>query len=196
MNDYIIGASSNVVAQVTSTAVYTDPTTNESIGQVNISEGSSFFGLLFNRITSQTYPNVVLDDISKSQVSVVQFADNTTAFNTEFPSNELINNYIIPYDNATGDLQQDEFIRNYRVEYGNTSGDFSVGEGGKVRKLTFTDLQGDGFFAAGHVIRTQDTKAEVIGYNQARKTLFLGKIGRTKSNGEDYHAITLPIVLN
>ena len=190
LNDYIIGASSNVVAQITSTAVYTDPTTNESIGQVNISEGSSFFGLLFNRITSQTYPNIVLDDISKSQVSVVQFADNTSAFNTEFPSNELINNYVIPYDNASGDLQQDEFIRNYRVEYGNTSGDFTVGEGGKVRKLTFTDLQGDGFFAAGHVIRTQDTKAEVIGYNQARRTLFLGKIGRTKSNGQDYHAIT------
>ena len=73
LDDVIIGASSGVVARITSTAAYQDPVTQEFIGQVNISEGSSFFGLLFNRITSQTYPNVVLDDISKSTVSIVQF---------------------------------------------------------------------------------------------------------------------------
>ena len=190
LDDVIIGASSGVVARVTSTAVYTDPETNTPIGQVNISDGSSFFGLLFNRIASQTYPNVVLDDISQSTVSIVDFTDNSTAFDLKFPANEIINNYVIPYDNASGDLQVDEFIRNYKIEYGNNSGDFLVGEAGRVRKLTFTDRFGEGFFAAGQVIRTTDTKAEVVGYNQAKSTLYLGKIGRTQSTGEDYHAVT------
>ena len=191
LNDYIVGARSGVVSQITATSAYQDPTTNQFISQVNISEGSSFFGLLFNRITSQTYPNVVIDDIASSQVSIVQFTDNATAFNTQFPANEQINNYVIPYNNlVSGPLQQDEFIRNYKIDYGNNSGDFTVGETANVRKLTFTDSVGDGFFQAGQVIRTTDTKAEVIGYNQARKTLYLGKIGRTQSTGQDYHAVT------
>lgn len=185
LNDVIIGSQSGVVARVTSTATYQDPTTQEFIGQVNISEGSSFFGLLFNRIASQTYPNVILDDISSSQVNVVQFDDNATAFNSNFPANEQINNYVIPYDNASGDFDADEIIRNYKIDYGNNIGDFQV-ENGVVRKLTFTDKIGDGFFAAGQIIRTRDTKAEVIGYNSAINTVYLGKIGRSQRNGQDY----------
>ena len=190
LNDVIIGAQSGVVATVTSTAVYTDPTTNVNIGQVNISPGSSFFGLLFNRIASQTYPNVIIDDISQSQVNIVDFTDNSTAFNSNFPANEQINNYVIPYDTASGDLTSGEIIRNYKVEYGNNVGDFTANETGIVRKLTFTDSVGDGFFAAGQIIRTRDTKAEVIGYNQARKTVYIGKIGRSRSNGQDYFTWT------
>ena len=59
----------------------------------------------------------------------------------------------------------------------------------KVRKLTFTDKQGDGFFREGDVIRTRDTKAEIIGFSQARNTLYLGKIGRCQRNGADYHQV-------
>ena len=186
LDDIIIGAQSGVVARVASTAVYQDPTTTESIGQVNISPGSSFFGLLFNRIASQTYPNIILDDISRSQVNVVEFTDNATAFNASIPANEELNNYVIPYDNASGDLETDEVIRNYKLEYGNNVGDFNVSETGIVKKLTFTDSVGDGFFAAGQIIRTRDTKAEVIGYSQANKTVYVGKVGRSQRNGQDY----------
>ena len=49
---------------------------------------------------------------------------------------------------------------------------------------------GLGFFQLGQVIRTQDTKGEVIGYNQALSTIYLGKVGRTLSTGEDYHKVT------
>ena len=190
LNEVIIGAQSGVVSRITSTSAYQDPTTNEFIEQVNISEGSSFFGLLFNRIASQTYPNVVIDDISKSQVSIVEYQDNDTAFNTSFPANELLNNYVIPYDNETGDFSENEFIRNYKLEYGNNVGDFTVSENASVRKLTFKDKSGSGFFADTQVIRTQDTKAEVIGYNQAKGTIYIGKIGRTQSTGEDYFSFT------
>ena len=189
LNDYIIAAQSGVVAQITATSTYQDPVTQEFIGQVNISPGSSFFGLLFNRITSTSYPNVVLDDISKSQVNIVNYTDNDTPFNENFPANEQINNYVIPYDNASGALVENETIRNYKIEYGNSSGDFAASEEGKVRKITFKDKKGSGFFVAGQVIRTPDTKAEVVGYSQARQTVYVGKIGRSKASGEDYHDI-------
>ena len=190
LDDVIIAAQSGVVARVTSANTYSDPVTGEFIPQVNISDGSSFFGLLFNRIASTTYPNIILDDISASTVNVVRADDNETAFNNNFPANEQINNYIVPYDNETGELVQDEFIRNYKIEYGNNAGEFVEGEPVKLRKLTFTDRKGSGFFQIGQVIRTTDTKAEVIGYNQSSSTIYLGKIGRSRSTGEDYHEFT------
>jgi hypothetical protein len=190
LNDVIIAAQSGVVARITSTSAYQDPTTEEFISQVNISDGSSFFGLLFNRIASATYPNVVLDDISQSQINIVDFTDNLTAFDIRFPSNELINNYIIPYDNESGAFQEDEFIRNFKIEYGNNSGEFIASESARVRKLTFKNQQGTGFFQLGQVLKTRDTKAEIIGYNQARSTIYLGKIGRVLNSGQDYHTAT------
>ena len=190
LNDYIIGAQSGVVAQITATSTYQDPTTNEFIGQVNISEGSSFFGLLFNRITSQTYPNVVLDNISQSQIGIVNFTDNLTAFDSSFPANEQVNNYVIPYDNLTGTFQEGEYIRNYKIDYGNNNGDFLATEGARIRKLTITDRIGDGIFQTGQVIRSRDSKAEVVGYNQARNTIYLGKIGRSQRGGLDYNPPT------
>ena len=196
-DDVIVAAQSGVVARVTFTEPYRDPYTGVVVstedgqaGAVEISEGSSFFGLLFDRIASTTYPNVVLDDISASQVSVVEFGDNVTDFNAKFPENELVTNYVIPYDNATGTFQEDEFIRNYKIEYGNSSGDYQAGEELKIKRLTLTNEVGDGFFSLGHTIKTRDTKAEVIGYNQAKSLLYLGKIGRCKPSGEDYHTAT------
>ena len=190
LNDVIIAAQSGVVARITSTSAYQDPTTEEFIEQVNISEGSSFFGLLFNRIASTTYPNVVLDDISQSQINIVDFTNNTTAFDSRFPANEFVSNYIIPYDNASGNLEEGEFIRNYKIEYGNNTAEFNDAEDAKVRKLTFKNQQGTGFFQLGQVLKTRDTKAEIIGYNQARKTIYLGKIGRVRNSGQDYHTLT------
>ncbi len=190
VNDYIIAGESGVVARITGVQDYTDPVTSDPIDRVIISGSSTFFGLLFNRIPSTTYPNVVIDDISSSQVSIVDFTDNLTAFNTDFPT-EFINNYVIPYNNlVSGPIQENEIIRNYKFEYGGNSGEFSAGESAVVRKLSLTDKIGTGFFNSGQIIRTRDTKAEVISYNAALRTVYLGKIGRSKSNGQDYHTLT------
>ena len=191
LDDYIIGAKSGVVARITATSAYQDPITNEFIEQVNISEGSSFFGLLFNRLASITYPNKVLDDISKSQVSIVDFNDNVTPFDSSFPPSEPISNNILVYDNESGNFVDDELIRNYKVDYGgNYGGEFGNADKINVNKLTFKDRVGDGFLSRGQVIRTTDTKAEIIGYNASQKTAFLGKIGRSSYDGSDYHTAT------
>ena len=190
LNDVIIGASSGVVARITATSAYQDPVTNEFIEQVNISDGSSFFGLLFNRLTSQTYPNIVLDNISKSQINIVDFTDNSSDFDSKFPGNEFISNYVIPYDNAVGTFTAGENIRNYKIDYSNVTGVFSGSEDLVTRKVTFDDKQGSGFLQIGQIIRTTDTKGEVIGYNQARGKIYIGKIGRTQSTGADYFTFT------
>ena len=191
LDDYIIGAKSGVVAQITATSAYQDPITNEFIEQVNISEGSSFFGLLFNRLTSISYPNKVLDNISESQVSIVDFTDNATAFDSSFPPSESISNNILIYDNETGAFTDNEYIRNYKVDYGSEyGGTFGNTDEINIKKLTFKNSVGDGFLSRGQVIRTTDTKAEIIGYNSAQKTAFLGKIGRSSYDGNDYHTAT------
>lgn len=56
--------------------------------------------------------------------------------------------------------------------------------------MSFKDRIGSGAFLKGQTIRTRDTKAEVVGYSVADQIVYLGKIGRTKANGQDYHAIS------
>ena len=97
---------------------------------------------------------------------------------------------MIPYDNLTGTFQENEYIRNYKIEYGNSNGDFLATEPAKVRKLTITDVIGTGLFQTGQIIRSRDSKAEVIGYNQARGTIYLGKIGRSQRGGLDFNIPT------
>jgi hypothetical protein len=189
LNDVIVASQSGVVARITSTAPYTDPTTLEVVEQVEISEGSTFFGLLFDRIASITYPNVVIDDISRSQVSVVEVGDNVTEFNSKFPENENVNHYIIPYDTSSGAFTEGEFIRNYKLEFGNESGNFTDNEDLSVRKLTLTNEFGNGFFTLGQTIRTRDTKAEVLGFNQAQKVVYLGKLANSLTIGTDAHTV-------
>ena len=192
LNDIIVAAGSGVVARIVSTQVYTDPVTNEPIPSVTISEGSSFFGLLFNRLISTDYPNAIIDDIGSSQISIVDFNDNETPFDLRFPTNELVNNYIIKTTNESGDFTENEFIRNFTIEYGNSVGQPVSDDEGIVRKLSFKiqSTNGTGFFNPGQVIRSRNSKAEVIGYSQARRVIFLGKMGRCKSTGEDYHTAT------
>ena len=38
--------------------------------------------------------------------------------------------------------------------------------------------------------RSRDSKAEVVGYNQARNTIYLGKIGRSQRGGLDFNPPT------
>jgi len=192
LNDIIIASGSGVVAKITSTSPYQDPVTQQFVDTVEISEGSSFSGLLFNRITSQSYPNIILDNLSQSQVNIVSFDnyESNTLFNSKFPNNEIINNYTIKYISETGAFTEGEIVRNYKLEYGNNYGQFLQDDEARVRKLSLTREVGDGFFSRDQIIRSENTKAEILGYNRATNILYLGKMGRSKANGEDYHEAT------
>ena len=189
--DIIVGLSSGVVSFITRSFIYTDEVTNTSIPEVVISEGSTFFGLLFNRISNATYPNVVLDNVADSQIQINDFATNLVSFDSNFPGGESVNNYVLEYNNATNPLVAGENIRNYRFEYGNESGPLAVGETAQLRQLALSDFEGDGFFSAGQIIRSENAKAEVLGYNAGEKVIYLGKTGRGTATGEEYHTVTL-----
>lgn len=162
---------------------------NPIIDQVTISSSASFFGLLFNRITSIQYPNTIIDDIASSQVQIVNYDDNTVSFDANFPSGELITNYILEYDNETGVFEDDEDIRNYEFEYGNSSGTFSANENVEIRQLAISDKDGPGFFSAGQILRSESMKAEVLGYNYGRGIVYLGKTGRGTATGLSNYTI-------
>lgn len=184
--DVIVGLKSGVAVFVTRAFNYTDPVTSSVIPQVIISEGSTFFGLLFNRISNANYPNVVLDNIADSQIQIVDYETNLVGFDSNFPAGEFVNNYILEFANESGTILDDEYIRSYKFEYGNDSGPFSLNETAEVRKLAVKNKLGNGFFSNGQIIRSENAKAEVLGYAAGRGILYLGKTGRGSANGLDY----------
>ena len=180
IGDIIIGSKSGIVAEVIGIQSYRDPVTNEANNQVIISEGSSFFGLVFNRITSIDFQNVVLDNISQTQLQLTDLADSTIEFNTKFPNAEEVSNIILEYQNATGAFTINEQIRNNIVNYSNLAGDLTDGETIRIYKLAYNNAKytPDGLLTSGDIIRTENATAEVIGTNYARNFVYLGKVAR------------------
>ena len=88
-----------------------------------------------------------------------------------------------------GGFSEGETIRNYKLDYSNNDGEFLNNDTAYVRKLSLRDEQGDGFFSKGQIIRSENSKAEVLGFNRARSTVYLGKMGRSKPSGEDFHHV-------
>jgi len=189
VNDVIVAAGSKVVSRVLALSVYKVKDTNESIPSVTISDGSAFFAFLFNRITSANYPNTIIDDLSKSIVSLVDFNDNQTPFNTKFPSTEFISNNVLLTNNQTGNFEDEEFIRNYLISFRGQSGNFTSSDVAEIRKLSCKNFEGSGFFSPGQIIRSENSKAEVIGFNKPRGIVYLGKMGRSTSIGADFHTV-------
>lgn len=184
--DIIIGAQSGVVAFINRVYSYTDPVTGAAIGEVIISEGSSFFGLIFSRISTGAYTNVILDNLAESQIQVNDFATGAISFDQNFPIGEFVNNHVIVYSDPTSTIVNNEFIRNYKFLYGNESGPFSVGETVKIQQLAIKDKLG-GYFNQGQIIRSSTSKAEVLGFAPGRNIIYLGKQARSSSTGTDVH---------
>ena len=180
IGDIIIGQQSGIVATVTGIQSYRDPVTNQANNQVIISEGSSFFGLVFNRITSIDFQNVVLDNISQTQLQVGDLNDTTIEFSGRFPNSEQVTNLILEYDSASGALEVDEQIRNNIINYSSLVGDLTDGETVRVYKLAYENpaIAADGLILSGDIIRTENATAQVIGTNYARGYLYLGKVAR------------------
>ena len=179
-DEYIISASSKIIAQVTSTTPYKDPVTNVTVPQLNISDGSSFFGLLFNRLVSPELPNVILDDLATSQIQVTSVYEPYESINDKFPNNEIIRNTYITYNpgliTGTG-FEIGEDIRNFRINFGGQTSEFITNEDVAVNKLAFMNPEGD-LVQAGQIIYTTGATAEVVGANYGRKWLYLGKQAR------------------
>jgi hypothetical protein len=184
-NDYIISAKTGILARVTSISPYIDPTTGEPLSSISISDPSTFSALLYNRIIQPEYPNVIIDDISKSSIEVVDLDDSTLKVEGKFPEFEIVSSTTFEnvYDDSTT-FQNGEFIQNLEIEYINSTGDFTANETAMVQKLAYKSLLGGNFQAGDQIVTNGGFTAEVIGVNYALKYVFLGEKSGSFSIGD------------
>ena len=52
--------------------------------ELEINPGSTFYGLLFERLVSITNPNIILDDISKSSITPTELYNDEERINADF----------------------------------------------------------------------------------------------------------------
>ena len=121
-NDIIYSARSNIAATITVIAPYQDSVSQQIIDTVDLSPPSTFFGLVFQRVPSITFPNVVLDNISETVINPSELYDPETANNQDFLDFEEVRNQEIRYNYLTGSqFAAGDHIRNKKVYFNNSS---------------------------------------------------------------------------
>ena len=118
LNDYVYSASTKIAGQVSFISPYLDPNTGEPVDTLTINAGSTFFGLLFERLLSITNPNVVLDDISKSTITPTELYNADNRINADFLDFEDVrSSEVVMTDLTGGQFSEGELIRNKKVDY-------------------------------------------------------------------------------
>ena len=125
LNEYIYSAKSKIAGQITFIAPYEDPATNDVVDELIINPGSTFFGLLFERLVSITNPNVIVDDISKSSITPTELYDSSQRINDDFLDFEQVRSTEVVYTGLSGGkISAGATIINKRVDYNNPNSSF------------------------------------------------------------------------
>ncbi|OUV52688.1 MAG: hypothetical protein CBC73_05355 [Flavobacteriales bacterium TMED113] len=125
LNEYIYSAKSKIAGQITFIAPYEDPATNDVVDELIINPGSTFFGLLFERLVSITNPNVIVDDISKSSITPTELYDASQRINDDFLDFEQVRSTEVVYTGLSGGtISAGDVIINKRVDYNNPNSSF------------------------------------------------------------------------
>ena len=120
LQDIVYSTRSNLAARITFLAPYRDPVTDDVVGEQILTAGSSFYGLLFERIVSTSYPNILLDDISKSTITPTELFDDEERINSFFLDFEEVRSTEVTYtDLSSGVFSNGDDIRNIKVFYNN-----------------------------------------------------------------------------
>ncbi len=123
LNEYIYSSSSKIVAQITFISPYLDPNTGQPVDTLIINKGSTFFGLIYERLVAIQNPNVILDDISQSSITPVQLYDSAVRINEDFLDFEEVRSTEIEYDNlSSGTFAKGDNLRNKAIFYANLVG--------------------------------------------------------------------------
>ena len=121
-NDIIYSARSKIAATVSAIAPYQDAVSEQIIDTVDLSPSSSFFALVFQRVPSITYPNVILDNIGDTVINPTELYDIESPNNQDFLDFESVRNQEIRYDGLTGnDFAPGTNIRLKKIYFGNSS---------------------------------------------------------------------------
>ena len=123
LNEYIYSSKSKIVAQITFISPYLDPNTGQPVDTLIINKGSTFFGLIYERLVAIQNPNVILDDISQSSITPVKLYDPSARINEDFLDFEEVRSTEIEYDNlSSGTFAKGDALRNKAIFYANLVG--------------------------------------------------------------------------
>jgi len=154
LNEFIYSASSKIAGQVSFISPYIDPATEDPVDELILNPGSTFYGLLFERLVSITNPNIILDDVSKSSITPTELYDPENRINANFLSFEDVRSTEVVYTNlANGTLTDNEFVSNKKVTYTNPVSAFHGSAGNR-------------FYDAANMIR--GNKQEIIDFAEAQ----------------------------
>jgi len=153
LNEFIYSASSKIAGQITFISPYQDPVTGDFVTELEINPGSTFYGLLFERLVSITNPNVILDDISKSSITPTEIYNDEERINADFLDFEEVRTTEVTYDQLTGGIfSEGDAIKNRVVLYGNPVS-------------AYHGTAGNRFYDAANLIR--GNKQELIDFAEA-----------------------------
>ena len=120
LNEFVYSAKSKIAGQITFISPYIDPATSDAVDELIINPGSTFYGLLFERLVSITNPNVILDNISQSSITPTELYDSANRINDDFLDFEEVRNTEVKYTQLTGgNFQEGDLVINNRANYGN-----------------------------------------------------------------------------
>ena len=118
---YFNDPQGNILLDALTETVQGDVRLGDVVDQLIINKGSTFFGLVFERLISLNNQNVILDDISKTTITPTQIADAAQRINADFLDFEEVRSTEIEYENLTGGtLAANDVLRSITFEYGNT----------------------------------------------------------------------------
>jgi len=125
LNEYVYSASSKIAGQITFISPYIDPATQDAVDELIINPGSTFYGLLFERLVSITNPNVIIDNISQSSITPTELYNTANRINADFLDFEEVRNTEVQYTQlAGGTFDEGDIVINNRTNYGNPTSVF------------------------------------------------------------------------
>ena len=125
LNEFVYSASSKIAGQITNISPYIDPATSDAVDELIINPGSTFYGLLFERLVSITNPNVIIDNISESSITPTEIFDSANRINADFLDFEEVRNTEVQYTQlAGGAFSEGDIVINNRANYGNPTSVF------------------------------------------------------------------------
>ena len=155
VDEIFYSAGTNIAARVTSVSPYRDPVTNAVVSELVINQGSSFFGLVFERLISTTNPNVIIDDISKTSIAPAELYDTDELINDDFLNFEEVRSTEIIFNNQNipGIIwESGDEIKSKEISYLNIqNGPFQEGETLRSIKIAYKDKSA-GLFNVDDVI--------------------------------------------
>ena len=117
---YIIDANQNEVDDALTETTVGAARVGDVVDTLIINKGSTFFGMIFERLISLTNANVILDDVSKTTITPTEILDSADRINADFLDFEEVRSTEIEYEGLTGGtLAANDTLRSIQVTYGN-----------------------------------------------------------------------------